>query len=86
MTSPVSTLGQDTFNSSAATCGREANACTSSATSSPLKPMTLTIRGTDSSASWGRSSARYLESPLFGRPIELSSPAGSSQRRGGGLP
>ena len=55
MTRPVSTFGQETFSSSAATSWRSANALTSSATSSRVKPMTLTIKGTGRRA---RSSAR----------------------------
>ena len=59
ITMPVSTFGQETFSSSAATSSRSANAPTSSATSSRLNPITLTISGTGSLASFGRSSARY---------------------------
>ena len=58
ITSPVSTLGQETLSSSAATSSRCANAVTSRATSSRLKPITLTISGTGSRASSGRSWAR----------------------------
>ena len=58
ITMPVFTFGHDTLSSSAATSSRSANAATSRPTSSRAKPMTLTISGTGSSASRGRSSAR----------------------------
>ena len=48
--------------------------------------MTLTISGTGSSASCGRSCLRYPSSPLFGSPIELIIPPAISHSRGGGLP
>ena len=49
--------------------------------------MTLTISGTGSSASCGRSLARGSpSSPLLGSPIELIIPPASSHSRGGGLP
>src|SRR4051794_32412546 len=86
MIRPVSTLGHEKLSSMRAISGLSAVAVTSSASSSRLKPITETHRGTGSSASWGRSSWRNLSRPLFGRPIELISPAGVSHRRGGGLP
>ena len=86
ITRPVSTFGQDTFSSSIATSSRSPTAATSGASSSRLKPITETTSGTGSSASSGRSGARKPSSPLLGSPIELISPAGVSQSRGGGLP
>ena len=86
ISSPVLTFGHETLSSSAATSGRAENAATSAPTSAWLEPMTLTISGTGSSASAGRSSARKRSSPLLGSPIELIMPAPSSHRRGGGLP
>ena len=58
MISPVFTLGQLTLSSMAETSSRSENAATSVATSSFEEPMTLTISGTGSSASCGRSSRR----------------------------
>ena len=60
---------------------------TSSATSSRLKPITLTISGTGSAAR-ARAGRRpgSRRRPLLGSPIEFIMPAGSSHRRGGGLP
>ena len=58
ISSPVFTFGHETLSSSAATSSRSANAATSVATSSGVEPITLTISGTGSSASRGRSSAR----------------------------
>ena len=58
MTSPLSTLGHDTLSSSATTSSRSAKAATSVATSSRVKPMTLTISGTGRRASTGRSCFR----------------------------
>ena len=55
MTRPLSTLGQDTLSSSAATSSRAANASTSLPTSSRVKPITLTISGTGRAARRGRS-------------------------------
>ena len=86
ITSPVSTLGHDTFNSIIATSSHSPTRSTSFTSSSWLKPMTETTSGTGNSASSGRSEARKPSRPLFGRPIELISPAGVSQRRGGGFP
>ena len=86
MTSPVSTFGHETFSSSIATSSRSPTADTSRASSSRLKPITETTSGTGSSASSGRSDSRNPSRPLFGSPIELISPAGVSQSRGGGLP
>ena len=86
MIRPVSTFGHDTFSSSIATSSRSPAAAASSASSSRLKPMTDTTSGTGSRASSGRSDSRKPSRPLFGSPIELISPAGVSQSRGGGLP
>ena len=85
-THPDFTFGQDTFSSSAATSLRSETPCTRVANSSCENPATLTISGTGRVASTGRSCSRNPARPLFGRPIELISPAGVSHRRGGGLP
>ena len=58
MVVPVSTFGQETLSSSAATSSRPENAVTSAATCSRVKPMTLTISGTGRAASSGRSCSR----------------------------
>src|SRR5439155_15295681 len=47
---------------------------------------TETTSGTGSAARNGRSCSRKPPRPLFGSPIELTSPLGVSHRRGGGLP
>src|ERR1019366_6003426 len=86
ISSPVFTFGQDTFSSTAAISERELHASRSSAISAAVEPITLVINGTGKVASAGRSSARYPASPLFGSPIELTSPPGASHNRGGGLP
>ena len=85
--SPDSTLGQETFSSSAATSGRSATPSTSrcelvvAACPSPRRSAAPA-----SSASSGRSCSRNPSRPLFGRPIELIIPAGVSKIRGGGFP
>ena len=83
---PDFTLGQETFSSRAATSSRPPTPSTRPANSSWLVPITETTSGTGSSASSGRSRDRKPSRPLFGSPIELISPEGVSQRRGGGLP
>ena len=58
MTSPVLTFGHDTLSSIAETSSRSVKAATRRPTSSRVEPMTLTISGTGSSASCGRSCLR----------------------------
>ena len=58
MSRPVATLGHETFSSTAAISERSSQAAVSSASSSPVEPMTFVISGTGSSASCGRSCSR----------------------------
>ena len=83
---PVSTFGQETLSSIAATPGTAPIRETAIAYCSRDQPPTLTTSGTPSSVSRGRCSSQKRSSPGFARPIELTIPAGVSAIRTGGLP
>ena len=76
MTSPVLTFGHETLSSIAETSSRSLKAATRRATSSRVEPMTLTISGTGSSASCGRSSLEVAVEPLVGQPDRVDHAAG----------
>jgi hypothetical protein len=58
MSSPVRTLGHETFSSISETSERSPTTSTRAHSSAALPPMTFVHSGTGSSASRGRSSAR----------------------------
>ena len=76
MSRPVATFGHETFSSTAAISARSSQAAASSASSSPLEPITFVISGTGSSASCGQVLLEVAREALVRQPDRVDHAAG----------